>query len=82
MEPAQDVPQATIDVVNIEARSNFRSCCIVTCFGEIVWAFLRGEAAQGVGDGLPEVGDGSRGGGAQQRLELGEGRFDGIESGL
>jgi hypothetical protein len=42
---------------------------------------LRGEAAKGVGDGLPEVGDGSRGGGAQQGLELGEGHFDGIEVG-
>jgi hypothetical protein len=28
-------------------------------------AFLRGEAAKGVGDGLPEVEDGSPGSGAQ-----------------
>jgi len=42
---------------------------------------LRGEAAKGVGDGLPEVGDGSRFGGAQCSLELGEGHFDGIEVG-
>jgi hypothetical protein len=45
--------------------SIFRSGCIVSCGGEIVGAFLRGEAAQGVGDGLPEVWDGSRRSGAQ-----------------
>jgi hypothetical protein len=32
---------------------------------EVIGAFLRGEAAKGVGDGLPEVEDGLRGGGAQ-----------------
>jgi hypothetical protein len=37
--------------------------------------------AKGVGDGLPEVGYGSRFGGAQRGLELGEGHFDGIEVG-
>ena len=59
--------------------SIFRSCCIVSCGGEIIGAFLRGAAAKGVGNGLPEVGDGSRRGGAQQGLELGESHFDGIE---
>ena len=42
---------------------------------------LWGEAAKGFGNGLPEVGDGSRRGGAQQGLELGESHFDGIEVG-
>src|ERR1700689_4384072 len=60
--------------------SNFLSRCMVSCGGEIVGAFLRGEAAKGLGDGLPEVGDGSRFGGAQRGLELGESHFDGIES--
>jgi hypothetical protein len=46
-------------------RSIFRSRCIVSSGGEIVGAFLRGEAAQSVGNGLPEVGDGSRRSGAQ-----------------
>jgi hypothetical protein len=36
---------------------------------------------RGVGNALPEVWDGSRGGGAQQGLELGEGHFDEIEVG-
>jgi hypothetical protein len=42
---------------------------------------LWGKAAKGVGDGLPEVWDCSRRGGAQESLELGECHFDGIEVG-
>ena len=34
-----------------------------------------------VGNGLPEVGDGSSSGGAKRGLELGEGHFDGVEVG-
>ena len=49
--------------------SIFRSHCIVSSGGEIVGAFLRGEAAKAVGDGLTEVGDGSRFGGAQRGLD-------------
>ena len=54
---------------------------MVSCGGEIVGAFLRGEAAKGVGDGLPEVGDCTGGRGAQEGLEVGEGHFDGVEVG-
>ena len=61
--------------------SNFRSRCIVSSGGEIVCAFLRCEAAQGVGDGLPEVWNSSRGCGSQQGFEFCEGHFDGIEVG-
>src|ERR1700733_9163263 len=39
------------------------------------------EAAKGVGDGLTEVGDGSRSGGAKRSFELGERHSDGIEVG-
>jgi hypothetical protein len=61
--------------------SNFQSRGIKSCGGEVIGAFLRGQVAKGVGDGLPEVEDGSRGGVALQGLELGEGHFDGIEVG-
>jgi hypothetical protein len=43
------------------------------------WRILASEAAQSVGDGLPEVGEGSRFAGAQR---LGEGHFDEIEVGI
>jgi hypothetical protein len=56
-----------------------RRAATVTCGGEIVCAFLRGEAAQGVCDGLPEVWDCPGGGGPQEGFELGEGHFDWIE---
>ena len=39
------------------------------------------EASQGAFDSIPEVGDGARSFGAQERLELGEGLLDAIEVG-
>jgi hypothetical protein len=60
----------------------FSAQVFVSCGGEIVATFLRGEeVTKGGGDGLPEVGNGSRRRSAQRGFELGEGPFDGIEVG-
>jgi hypothetical protein len=54
---------------------------MASCGGEVIGALLWVEAAKGVGDGLPELGDGSCSGGAKRGLKLGEGHFGGIEVG-
>jgi hypothetical protein len=51
----------------------------VTCGGEVVSAFGGCEEVEQATDRRPETIDGSLGGLAQQRLELGEGLFDRIE---
>ena len=48
---------------------------------EEVGAFVGFKLVEGVGDGPPEVVDGSGGGLSQEGLELGEGLFDWIEVG-
>ena len=60
----------------------FSAQVFISCGGEIVATILRGEEVRkGGGDGLPEVGNGSRRRSAQRGFELGEGPFDGIEVG-
>ncbi len=48
---------------------------------EVVLAFLWGEGAEEFADFIPEQRNGAHGGFAQERLELCEGHFDGIEVG-
>ena len=56
--------------------------CIVSCGGEVVSAFRGSEEVKEAADRRPERAvDGSLGGLAQERLELGEGVFDWIEVG-
>ena len=50
--------------------------------GEVVGAFGGGEGVESVADGVPEAVDGAGCGGAQQRLELGEGLLDRVQVGL
>jgi hypothetical protein len=50
--------------------------------GEVVGAFGGSEGVEQLADGVPERLDGARRGGAQQRLELGEGVLDRVQVGL
>ena len=77
----QMMTAASMVAAKLAAKAFSAQVASYPCGGEVVGAFLRGEAAKGVGDGLPEVGDGSRSGGAKRSFELGEGHFDGIEVG-
>jgi hypothetical protein len=62
--------------------STFRSCCIISCGGEIVGAFLWGEAAKGVGTGLPGVGMVGASVARKRALSLAKAISKGLKSGL
>ena len=47
--------------------------------GEVVGAFGGGEGVENLAEGAPERLDGAGGGGAEQRLELGESQLDRVQ---
>lgn len=58
-----------------------QSGCVISCRSEVVGALCGREEVDDAPAGVPEGASGSLGGLAQQRLELGEGLFDGVEVG-
>ncbi len=58
-----------------------RSCRIVSCGGEVIFAFIWLEEIDDAPDGGPEAVDGSLGGFAQMSFHSGECVFDRIEVG-
>src|SRR3954465_2897016 len=68
-------------IIILTSSSVFRSVCIVPCGGEVVSTFVWREAVYSISDGIPEIWDRSRRGGAQQRLEFGECVLNRIEVG-
>ena len=69
--------------MTLAAQSRARPVLIrfISCGPEVVGAFCGRELVDEFPDGVPQAGDRSLGGLAQESLQLDEGVFDGIEIG-
>ena len=61
------------------SSSVFLSFAVIAGSSEVVFAFRWCEGVDALGDGVPEVIDGSGGGLFEESLELGEGHFNGVK---